>query len=213
MLQRNSPDGKIWEKEYSVRGSLWGGAIHTLPALPVSSRVLELGCGNGKTLGGMLRKGWDVVATDFSPAAVKLSRKIASPGFSCEIVLSDAGHIPFRPGSFDCVFAWHLLGHMSADDRRHCTGEIARVLRPQGRLFFSEFSEKDFRFGNGQEIEPGTFLRGTGVRTHYFSENEVRNFFSSFGIESIAEPAWTLRVRGINHVRSEIQAVFFKKDC
>ena len=37
-------------------GPLWGGAVHSLPALPDHARVLELGCGNGKTLSAMNRQ-------------------------------------------------------------------------------------------------------------------------------------------------------------
>ena len=60
------PDSGPWEEDYTRRGMLWGGLTHNLPDLPSRSRVLELGCGNGKTLFAMLQRGWDVTAIDFA---------------------------------------------------------------------------------------------------------------------------------------------------
>jgi SAM-dependent methyltransferase len=205
-------DRDTWDNDYSKRGHVWGGAVHPLPILPATARVLELGCGNGKTLSGMLQCGWDVVATDFSLAAATLSRKAVSPDSSCDVVLSDARVSPFQSGSFDAVFVYHLLGHLTGDDRMVCTGEIERVLSRHGRIFFCEFSERDFRFGKGVEMELGTFVRGNGIRTHYFTVDEVRNLFAVCDEESVRDRSWTMRIRGKEFIRSEIQAVFVKRD-
>ena len=67
-------DSGPWDEDYARRGILWSGAIRDLPDLPLRSRVLELGCGNGKTLFAMLQRGWDVTAIDFAPKAVLLCR-------------------------------------------------------------------------------------------------------------------------------------------
>ncbi|WP_321507909.1 class I SAM-dependent methyltransferase [uncultured Methanoregula sp.] len=204
-------DRDTWDKDYSKRGNLWSGAVHALPVLPAFSRVLELGCGNGKTLAGMIPCGWDVVATDFSLAAVSLSRKAVRGDSSCTVVLSDARFSPFCSESFDAIFAWHILGHLTKLDRILSVFEITRILRPGGYIFFSEFSEEDFRFGKGAQIEPGTFIRGNGIRTHYFTMDEVRDLFTCFDEESLGDRAWTMRIRGNDFVRSEIKAVFAKR--
>jgi SAM-dependent methyltransferase len=94
----------------------------------------------------------------------------------------------------------------------HCAEEIAHVLRPGGRFCFSEFSHRDFRFGSGREIEPRTFMRGTGVRTHYFDEGEVRDLFPSFEVELLEEKHWILRIRGKEYPRAEIRAVLVNPD-
>jgi len=205
-------DRDAWEKDYSTRGPVWSGAAPDLPFLPVSSRVLELGCGNGKTLAGMLNKGWEVTATDFSCNAISLCRQVLPADSSCELLLSEAGTLPFRPGSFDAVFAYHILGHLTSDDRNFAPPEIERILSPNGRLFFCEFSKEDFRFGKGTETQPGTFVRGNGIRTHYFTEEEVRNLFPQSSMESLDTRTWTMRIRGRDYTRSEIFAVFKKQN-
>lgn len=206
-------DRDAWDKDYSARGPVWSGAVADLPALPESSRVLELGCGNGKTLAGMLNKGWRVTATDFSSRAIALSRRIPSSGSAAELILSDARISPFRPGSFDAVFALHVLGHLLADERVSAVREIERVLRPGGSLFFGEFSVNDFRFGKGTGAGPGTFVRGNGIRTHYFTADEVHDLFASFGVALLEERTWPMRIRGKDFTRSEITAVLVKTDA
>ncbi|MFA4876225.1 MAG: class I SAM-dependent methyltransferase [Methanoregula sp.] len=206
-------DRENWDRDYSARGHVWGGSVHALPPLPQKTRVLELGCGNGKTLAGMLQCGWRVVATDFSHAATCLTKKTIPGSSSCEVVVSDVRFLPFCSRSFDAVFAWHILGHLPKKDRISSVHEITRLLGPGGYLFFSEFSQNDFRFGNGTLTEQNTFMRGNGIRTHYFTDDEVRDIFCNFEEKSVSTRTWTMRIRGKDLVRSEIQAVFVTRDA
>lgn len=66
-----------WNREYREKGRIWRGAPAKLPELPAGSRVLELGCGNGKTLAAMLRRSWRIAALDISTLALRLGRDLA----------------------------------------------------------------------------------------------------------------------------------------
>lgn len=66
-----------WSREYRDKGRIWRGAPRRLPPLPAGARVLELGCGNGKTLQGMLGRPWRVAAVDVSPQALRLGGDLA----------------------------------------------------------------------------------------------------------------------------------------
>ncbi|MGB3943701.1 MAG: class I SAM-dependent methyltransferase, partial [Methanothrix sp.] len=65
-----------WDRQYREKGRIWRGAPAKLPDLPEGSRVLELGCGNGKTLAAMLRRSWRVAALDISTLALRLGRDL-----------------------------------------------------------------------------------------------------------------------------------------
>jgi ubiquinone/menaquinone biosynthesis C-methylase UbiE len=201
---------EAWDEDYSRRGILWGGATQDLPELPLGSRVLELGCGNGKTLSTMIQQGWDVTAIDFSQRAVSLSRERCKAASSCEFIVADARHSPLKNNSFDAVFAIHILGHLVGPDRVLIPDNLARTLKPGGILFFSDFSTDDFRCGSGHETETATFRRGTGIITHYFSRQEVLDLFSNLTPVLVRIHQWPMRVRGKNLVRSEIKGVFAK---
>lgn len=198
----------VWDAAYQRRTRLYGRAAPPVPDLPPGARVLELGSGNGRNTGILLRQGYDVVALDFSRAAVSAARSSLPATGPGHTVLADARALPLRTGSCDAVIARHIIGHMPRAGREQIAAEICRVLKAGGTLHFSAFSRGDFRYGKGEAVENGTFLRGNGISTHYFTGNEVTTLFTSLSCHSITGPAWSLRIRGRDYVRAEIHAVF-----
>jgi SAM-dependent methyltransferase len=92
------------------------------------SRVLDVGCGQGELAFRIATElGADVVAVDQSPRMVELTR-----GRGVDARLGDVQELAFPDVSFDCVVAAWMLFHVPDLDRG--LGEIARVLRPGGRL-------------------------------------------------------------------------------
>ena len=202
-------DSGIWEEEYLCKGAVWGGAVHHLPVLSQGSRVLELGCGNGKTLSAMIGRRWNVTAIDFSSRAAAMSRMNGTLQ-KAEVCVADARHLPFAPDRFDAVFAIHILSHLHKTDRTRAVAEAIRVLKNGGLLYFSGFSTEDFRSGKGSIIEQGTVKRGSGICTHYFTEPETQELFSNLTLETMTTKRWSMRVRGQDFPRAEIQAAFIK---
>jgi ubiquinone/menaquinone biosynthesis C-methylase UbiE len=183
-----------WEDDYSRRGILWGGATQNLPLIPSGSRVLEIGCGNGKTLSSMVQREWDVTAIDFSHRAVTMSRERYAGASSFKVMVADTLHLPFKKSSFDAVFAIHIFGHLNEPERKLLPHDLENILKPEGILFFSDFSTGDFRFGSGFETETSTFRRGNGIITHYFSRQEVLDLFSNLTLVWIRIHEWPLRI-------------------
>ena len=177
-----------------------------IPHLSEGAAVLELGCGDGKTLAGMPGS-WKAAAIDISPQALRLTRWVLP---DIRLVLADAGLLPFREESFDAVFAFHVTGHLRLQGREALAREVARVLVPGGKLFFREFGTEDMRMGQGEKVEEGTYLRGAGILTHYFTEVEVELLFCDLLPISVGTHRWKLRVKGKDMARAEVEAVFLK---
>ncbi len=207
-LVKGALEKDAWDRDYLRRGRLWGGAVKNLPHLPEGSRALELGCGDGKTLAAMRGRSWRITALDLSSEALRLSRSALEPGTN--LLLADARRLPFREGVFDAVFAFHITGHLLMSGRRMIACEVARVLRRGGSLFVREFEQGDFRAGRGQEAEPGTYRRNSGIITHYFNEDEVADLFSELTLHSLQTRRWSMRIKGEDLCRSEIEAVFLR---
>jgi SAM-dependent methyltransferase len=95
---------------------------------PDAGRVLDLGAGTGKLTARLVERGVDVVAVDLSPAMLD-QLSAALPGVDARVGTAEA--IPAADADFDAVLvaqAWHWV------DPRRAVPEIARVLRPAGRL-------------------------------------------------------------------------------
>ena len=116
-------DADHWENDYSRRGRVWGGAVHHLPQLGAGERVLELGCGNGKSFSALAETKCDVVGIDFSPSAAILCRSLTPRNTLTNIALADIRSLPFEDASFDVVFAFHVIGHLPLSGRIRCAGE------------------------------------------------------------------------------------------
>jgi len=199
-----------WEGEYARRGHLWGGAVRALPQVPPGGCVLELGCGNGKTSRALLERGYDLVGIDLSASALRLCCSSVPNGTSGQFALADACHLPFADAAFEAVIAFHVIGHLPAEDRVHAAQEASRVLRTGGILSFSGFSTGDFRSGTGRRTEPGTVVRRNGIATHYFTEDEVLALFGGLHPLGCTTQRWNLTVRGERFSRAEITAAFTK---
>lgn len=207
---KNTPVN-AWEKAYTSRGRLYGGSPPPLPALPPQSRVLEIGCGDGKGLSCMLIQDWDVTAIDSAPAAIKLCLNLKGRETARGLFVADVIHLPFRPASFDVIFCTHILGHLDDHGRRAGAAESGRVLDKGGYLFFRGFSKGDMRASTGTEIEPGTRLRDGGIRIHYFTVDEITSLFSPLIQIECMLREWNIRIRGKQYRRSEVVAVFRKQ--
>jgi len=203
--------GNIWEQEYRHRGRVWGGVTADLPDVCYGERCLELGCGTGKTLHSLLNSGSAIVAVDISPSALSQCKAACTNNLSLEIATTDIMHLPFRDDVFSASTLIHVLGHLNERDRKMCISEIIRVLRPGGIIIFRGFSSRDFRYKKGTEIEPGTFRRGNGLFTHYFSLEELKSLFSGLSFETASTHSWTLRIRGKDNPREEITVVVRKR--
>ncbi|NLI73576.1 MAG: class I SAM-dependent methyltransferase [Euryarchaeota archaeon] len=189
---------EAWEEQYASPGPLWRGPS---PAFTVEGdRVLELGCGNGKTLSS-IGCDFDVVGLDYSINA--LNHCPTGP----HLVRGNILHLPFKDKSFDTVLLHHVIQHLMMDDRIDAVKEVLRVLRPNGLLSVRTFSIRDLRFGKGIEIENNTFRRGNGIIYHYFELNEFNELFSSFETINIMEVVKPTRFAK-SEVRAELTGTF-----
>ncbi|MDP8011487.1 MAG: class I SAM-dependent methyltransferase [Thermoplasmata archaeon] len=169
---------KSWEKFYRMHENPWKGKneipdIYDL--LNKGSLILDAGSGTGKS-SLSYEKDFKIILLDFSMNSLRNS------SLATEKILGDVTELPFKDDTFDAVIAFHILDHILMDKRKIAIQELFRVLKKKGYIFALSFSTEDFRYGKGNEIEKNTFLRGNGIFTHYFEEEEFLNLFNNFKI-------------------------------
>jgi ubiquinone/menaquinone biosynthesis C-methylase UbiE len=101
-----------------------------------TGRCLEVGSGTGLNL-ERWPPGVELVMSEPDPRmAAKLRAKLPLPGRDVEVVEAPAERLPFPDASFDTVGLTFVL--CTAPDPDAGLAEIARVLKPGGRLLFLE---------------------------------------------------------------------------
>jgi ubiquinone/menaquinone biosynthesis C-methylase UbiE len=100
-------------------------------------RVVEIGAGTGVNLEHYPRSIDELVCTEpEEPMAKRLRRKAAGSGLNVSVVHAAAEELPFEDDSFDTAVATLVL--CTVTDPVRSLAELARVLRPGGRLIFIE---------------------------------------------------------------------------
>jgi SAM-dependent methyltransferase len=105
------------------------------------TKVIDVGCGQGRHSFEAFRRGANVIAFDQSAGdlndvdeilqAMKDQGEVPTSA-RAEAVKGDALDLPFADGTFDCVIASEILEHVPQDDK--AIAELVRVLKPGGAL-------------------------------------------------------------------------------
>lgn len=119
--------------DHFVRTEIIGQFLTLLPS--TSAKVLDAGCGVGKTTRTLAEKGLDLIGVDISEGLLKEAKKRAP---SLTFIKGDMRSLGFPDNKFDGIFAQASLVHLeSLDDVSKTLMEFNRVLTTQGVLFFS----------------------------------------------------------------------------
>jgi 2-polyprenyl-3-methyl-5-hydroxy-6-metoxy-1,4-benzoquinol methylase len=102
-------------------------------------RLLDAGCGDGRYFGELARAPQPpqaVTATDIAERILATAAAAARrDGLEVKLVRANLEQLPFPDGSFDVVFCSQVIEHLL--DPAAGARELARVLRPGGRLVLS----------------------------------------------------------------------------
>lgn len=160
-----------------------------------SARILDLGCGPGRYLEALERRGSAAIGLDLSAALLARARaRLAHP----RLVRGDMRDLPFRAGAFGGVLVmFTTFGYFPGDEENErVLSEIARVLGPGGCLVLDLHNAREARrclvprsrreieelvVEERRWIEPGgrflrktTTVQGPGAREERSYEERVR---------------------------------------
>ncbi|MEP7020506.1 MAG: demethylmenaquinone methyltransferase [Pseudonocardiales bacterium] len=110
--------------------------------LEPGQRVLDLAAGTGVSTAELRRSGADAIACDFSLGMLRAGRANKRRR-RVPFVAGDALHLPFADAVFDAATISFGLRNVAEVSR--ALGEMARVVRPSGRLVICEFSRPVWR--------------------------------------------------------------------
>lgn len=119
-------------------------------------RLLDVGCGTGKSFLPMLERGWDVTGCDLSPSMLELAR--AKAGDAARLSVADMRELPVF-GGFDLVWALDDAVNylLSGEEMRDALSGMRANLAPGGLLMFDLNTLRAYRtfFAEVQQVERG----------------------------------------------------------
>jgi ubiquinone/menaquinone biosynthesis C-methylase UbiE len=131
----------------------------SLARIQRGEQVLDVGCGTG-TLAIAVQQHVGAAGHVFGvdPGTQQIARarsKAARRGLSIDFQTGVIEQLPFPDQMFDVVLSTIMMHHVPAGLKRQALAEIARVLKPGGRLVIADFKRPQERQGQGVRFHAG----------------------------------------------------------
>ena len=143
--------------------------------------VLEIGCGSGwgTTIISKYFSPLKIVATDLDERQIVLARKnVKNKNIIFET--AEAVVLPYQDNSFDAVFEYGTIHHISSPDWQKCLTEVYRVLKSDGKFFVYDVSIESF-----QNSLYGKIIKATSLHPYerMYQKEEFVKHLSSIGFK------------------------------
>jgi tellurite methyltransferase len=186
------PSREYFDSEYGRVDSYWGDQPNLLVSmisgrLKPGSRILEVGCGEGRNAIFLARLGFDVIATDIAEKGIEKARRLAQVN-DCrvEFINLDAHDPHDHLGSFDCALLINVLQLLRSDRILERMHHFQSIIVPGGIMAVEAFTVDDPLYKTHIEsgkppVAPLTInhpSRGYSVR--FFEEGEVVSYFDDW---------------------------------
>ena len=156
-MAQDSSKAEFWDTRYDTHVTPWEAGrapaelVRFTRGLPNGSRILVPGCGSGHDVRHIADAGFDVLAIDFSEAAVTIARQVAGQ-FADRIRLAD--FFEFDTGAqFDVVYERAFLCALPRRLWDDYARRVASIIRPGGLLvgfWFLDDNERGPPFGTSE---------------------------------------------------------------
>lgn len=161
---------------------------YLLDHVSAGASVLDIGCGDGRNMQTVSERTKQITGIDNDEKAVEDAGKHFAKISTIKIIKADAAKLPFDEGTFDIVTFLMILPNLDTF-KETVMKEISRVLKKDGKIIFSTFSEKAFdeRMKIYQQVKvPITKIEGTKL---IFDKSLGANISEQFSREQIQEIA------------------------
>jgi tRNA (uracil-5-)-methyltransferase TRM9 len=115
------------------RFRIWPHIKQFLDSLPPNSKVLDIGCGNGKNMN--YRNDLQMYGIEYSKSLVNIC---LSKGL--KVIQGDARNLPLEDNSFDAVIMIAVIHHINPNEHHIVLNEIQRILVSTGKCLITNWA-------------------------------------------------------------------------
>lgn len=163
-----------WDR---LRAELYGTQFSTeamLALLPGNQVVADLGCGTGTMIAQLAPHVKRAIGIDNNAAMLKAARRRAAGFDNVTLKRGDLADLPLEAATCDAALCILALTYVA--DPQACIGEMARILRPGGRVVIVDLLPHD----------RDDFRRQTGQKSRGFAPDVLRRWLTAVGMEGAA---------------------------
>jgi SAM-dependent methyltransferase len=189
--------------DYAVIGTtlqIVGESLAEACDLKTDERVLDVAAGNGNATLAAARRGCIVTSTDYVGSLLERGAERArAERLDVSFQIADVESLPFGEASFDAVVS--TFGVMFAPDHAQSAAEMARVVRPGGRIGLANWTP-DSLIGRmfkvlGRYVPPPAGVQPPSL---WGTEAHLRTLFGNTAAELQARPRhFAFRYRSAAH--------------
>lgn len=132
--------------------------------LPKNARILDIGCGSGRDAKFFDQQGFEVIAVDFSPAMLKIAKKVAP---KVKFILSDFRNLKLPENYLDGIWSYFSLLHLKRGEIPSLLSSLNKILKNNGILFLAT------QEGQGEVIEPENLDNHFRIFETFYSKEEL----------------------------------------
>jgi SAM-dependent methyltransferase len=121
------------EASADIRSIISPGLVDLIESLDPNDFVLDVGCGPGRVLGFLVKRGVRCIGMDRS----RISLGLAVDRYGCPGIVGDNLLLPFASEAVDVLISDGVIHH--TDDPRGAFVENLRILKPSGRMYLGVY--------------------------------------------------------------------------
>lgn len=138
-------------------------------SLPEKAIVWDIGCGSGRDLFWLKKKGFKAVGLEKSPGLARLARRYSG----CRVMLGDFEKFDFSSVQAHGILLIGVLVHLPRERFAHALSRIVKGLTENGLLYIS------LKQGDGKVVD------SEGRVFYLWQDKAVRSIFSELALEVV----------------------------
>ncbi|PIK14634.1 class I SAM-dependent methyltransferase [Halobacteriovorax sp. JY17] len=157
-VRKQKESMQFWDKKFSGEDYLYGKTpakflSENYGYIPLASKVLDVGMGEGRNTVFLARKGYNVTGVDISAIAVRKARRLAAEhGIRINAVVSSMEGFKGENNSFDAILVFYYVD-------RALNEKLVKWLKPGGILIYESHTKKQKTVTGSEKYEDKYLLK------------------------------------------------------
>ena len=172
---------------------------------PPPARIIDLGCGAGRTTFGLGQAGYAMTAIDLAEPLIAHARR-KYPGLDFRIM--NAAALEFPASSFDgALFSYNGIDSLfPVAERRRCLSEVSRVLKPDAAFILSTHNAIGHFFSGGH-LYPRGYVNAAKLLAAQWGNRHLRHWYFRYGESDRSELLFSAPP---GHTRAQLEDAGFE---